>query len=90
VPVLLVDVHRAAEHHRGAERRSSARTRRVLADRVLGRWRRLVRQPLDQLVARRSGGVGEHARGGVRVVDDGEDPHPDRMYPWPTASEDSS
>jgi hypothetical protein len=62
VRLLLVHVHRAPEHHRGAKA-------------VVGGRRPLVRQPLHELVPGRQRRFREHACGGVVVVDDGEYPH---------------
>ena len=57
---LLVDVHRAAEHHHRLE--AVQRRRRVAERRV----------PLDQLG---TGHLAEHAGPGVAVMDDREDSH---------------
>ena len=73
VPVLLVDVHRAAEDEHGA----------VVLERRR-RLRRLGDQPLVELVPALGDRVGEDARRGVGLVDDGEDPHGLSLTGWRT------
>jgi hypothetical protein len=77
VHLLLVDLSLASEHDRRAEA-------------VERRRRRLVWEPLDQLVAGRQRRLDEDSGRGVAVVYEDEDAHGGRIYPWPRASEDSS
>jgi putative transcriptional regulator len=58
-----------------ADRRSSARTRRVLADLVERGRRLLVRAPLHELVTGRRRRLGENAGSSRAVVNDGPDAH---------------
>lgn len=70
--LLFVDVHRPAEDEN-----------RVVAERV-GRWLPMLSQsPLVELAAGLADCLGEDAGSGVVLVDEGEDPHPSSLSPWP-------